>query len=106
MTDHRARALEICSAQSRARLEYPFGESSAVFKVAAKIFAIVSLEDPARITLKIDPELAAELVAGNESIEPGYHMNKRHWITVELDGSVAMGTVRQLVEDSHDLVAA
>lgn len=57
-----------------------------------------------RITVKCDPERAEVLVGEHEHIVPGYHMNKRHWITIDLDGSVPLELVEDLVDDSHFLV--
>jgi predicted DNA-binding protein (MmcQ/YjbR family) len=87
--------------------DFPFGEDVSVFKVAGKMFALSMLDSkPLKVSLKCDPELADGLRATYDAIEPGYHLNKRHWITVTLDGSVADATVRQLLEDSYDLVVA
>jgi predicted DNA-binding protein (MmcQ/YjbR family) len=84
---------------------FPFGQQTSVFKVARKIFAISALgSEPLKVSVKCDPDLAHGLRAAHESIVPGYHLNKRHWITVTLGGDVADGTVRDLVEDSYDLV--
>jgi predicted DNA-binding protein (MmcQ/YjbR family) len=85
--------------------EYPFGPTASVFKVGGKIFAIASLaRDPIDISLKCEPELSELLRAGHEAIAPGYHLNKRHWITVTLGGDAPDALVRDLVEDSYDLV--
>jgi predicted DNA-binding protein (MmcQ/YjbR family) len=102
----RQAALEACGRQQGAELSHPFGPQAAVFKVAGKIFAVVGLEsDPARLTLKCDPEHGEVLRAEHDAISPGYHMNKRHWITVALDGSLPQALVDELIEDSFDLVA-
>jgi predicted DNA-binding protein (MmcQ/YjbR family) len=67
--------------------DYPFGENTLVFKVGGKIFALTSLDSiPLQINLKCDPEKAVELRETYDSVIPGYHMNKRHWNTVILDG--------------------
>jgi predicted DNA-binding protein (MmcQ/YjbR family) len=102
----RRAALAACERQPGSDLSYPFGPQAAVFKVAGKIFAIVGLEQaPPRVTLKCDPEHGEVLRAEHAAITPGYHMNKRHWITVTLDGSLASAMVEELIEDSFDLVA-
>jgi len=76
-----------------------------VFKVVGKVFALVSTEDgDGRLTVKCDPAVAEALRAEHPAITPGYHMNKRHWVTVELDGSVPLALLTELVEDSHLLV--
>jgi predicted DNA-binding protein (MmcQ/YjbR family) len=87
--------------------EFPFHPSTSVFKVAGKVFAISPLaESPLRVSLKCDPDLALTLRAGYPAITPGYHLNKKHWNTVLLDGSVPAGLVRDMIEDSYDLVVA
>jgi predicted DNA-binding protein (MmcQ/YjbR family) len=85
--------------------EYPFGPNTTVFKVGGKIFAIASLAaDPFTISLKCEPEIGELLRAGHDSIAPGYHLNKRHWITVTVGGDAAAPLIRDLIEDSYDLV--
>jgi predicted DNA-binding protein (MmcQ/YjbR family) len=106
MSEARTAVQDACARQDGAELTYPFGEQTAVYKVAGKIFAVVGLEHtPTRITLKCDPEHGELLRADHAAIAPGYHMNKRHWITVTLDGSLAQTMVEELIEDSFDLVA-
>jgi predicted DNA-binding protein (MmcQ/YjbR family) len=96
----------LCLGFAEAVEERPFGPQTTVFKVGGKIFAIVALEaePPLRISLKCEPELVPALRAANPAINPGYHLNKRHWNTVTLDGSLPGSMVRDLVEDSYDLV--
>jgi predicted DNA-binding protein (MmcQ/YjbR family) len=99
-------ALAACARQDGAELSYPFGEQTAVYKVGGKIFAISGLEHwPGQITLKCDPEHGEALRAEHSAIAPGYHMNKRHWITVTLDESLPATLIEELIEDSFDLVA-
>jgi predicted DNA-binding protein (MmcQ/YjbR family) len=87
--------------------EFPFGEQVAVFKVGGKMFALSTLESrPLRVSVKCEPDLAEGLRATYPAIQPGYHLNKRHWVTITLDGSVADETVLELLEDSYDLVVA
>jgi predicted DNA-binding protein (MmcQ/YjbR family) len=87
--------------------EYPFGPETSVFKVEGKLFAITALERrPLDVSLKCEPELAEQLRAVHKAIRPGYHLNKRHWNTVTLDGSLPDAMVRDLVEDSYDLIVA
>jgi len=87
--------------------ERPFGPETSVFKVEGKIFAITRLDgSPLEVSLKCEPELAEQLRAAHDAIRPGYHLNKRHWNTVTLDGRVADAMARDLVEDSYDLVVA
>jgi predicted DNA-binding protein (MmcQ/YjbR family) len=96
-----------CLAQTGAVEDFPFGPEHSVFKVGGKIFAISALDrTPLEVSVKSEPELALELRAGYAAIRPGYHLNKRHWNTVTLDGSLPDGLVRDLVEDSYDLVVS
>ncbi|MFE0425176.1 MmcQ/YjbR family DNA-binding protein [Streptomyces sp. NPDC058953] len=86
--------------------EFPFGDEVAVFKVAGKVFALGWLDrPPLRINLKCEPENALRLRAEHPEIVPGYHMNKRHWNTVTV-GGLPPRLVRELIEDSYDLVVA
>jgi predicted DNA-binding protein (MmcQ/YjbR family) len=85
----------------------PFGPETLVYKVGGKMFALaVPDEFPARVNLKCDPDRALSLRDKHEGITPGYHMNKRHWNTVTLDGSVPSPLVRELVEHSYQLVVS
>ncbi|MCP5542998.1 MAG: MmcQ/YjbR family DNA-binding protein [Akkermansiaceae bacterium] len=85
----------------------PFGPEVLVYKVAGKMFALTVPDDfPARLNLKCDPERAVDLRDRYEGITPGYHMNKRHWNTVRLDGSVPGDLLRDLIGHSYELVVA
>jgi predicted DNA-binding protein (MmcQ/YjbR family) len=97
-----------CLAMPGAAETFPFGPENSVFKVSGKVFAISRLgsEPPLRISLKCEPGLAEQLRAGHPAITPGYHLNKRHWNTVVLDGSVPDAMVRDMIEDSYDLIVA
>jgi predicted DNA-binding protein (MmcQ/YjbR family) len=88
--------------------EFPFGDEVSVFKVGGKMFALCSLdaEPPLQLSVKCDPELATQLRSAYPAIGPGYHLNKRHWNTIVLDGSVPDEMVADLVGDSYDLVVA
>ncbi len=97
----------LCMSFTGAEETYPFSPEATVFKVRGKIFAIALLgADPPRINLKCEPELAEQLRADHPAITPGYHMNKRHWNTVTVDGELPDQLVRELIEDSYDLVVA
>ncbi|MCW3065200.1 MAG: hypothetical protein JWN32_2372 [Solirubrobacterales bacterium] len=86
---------------------FPFGPENSVFKVVGKVFALSRLDgDPLRVSLKCEPALAERLRASHAAIIPGYHLNKRHWNTVILDGSLADDVVGDLIEDSYDLVVS
>jgi predicted DNA-binding protein (MmcQ/YjbR family) len=87
--------------------EFPFGDEVSVFKVGGKIFAICAADAaPLRLSLKCEPEVAVALRAAHPCIAPGYHLNKRHWNTVTLDGSLPDPMLAELIEDSHALVVA
>ena len=97
----------LCMGFSGAEEAYPFSPEASVFKVRGKIFAIAHLAaQPPRISLKCEPELAVHLRADHPAITPGYHLNKRHWNTVVADGSVPERMLRDMVEDSYDLVVS
>ena len=99
--------LTICLDLPAAEETYPFGDEVAVIKVGGKMFALVPLnEEPGSVNLKCDPARALELREAYAGIRPGYHQNKRHWNTVDLDGSVEDDVVRGLIADSYDLVVA
>ena len=86
--------------------DFPFGEDTLVFRVANKIFALTSLSDkPFRVNLKCDPEWAEELRVNYEEIIPGYHMNKMHWNTVNLESSYLPVDLKlKLIDHSYDLI--
>jgi predicted DNA-binding protein (MmcQ/YjbR family) len=95
-----------CLEQPGAIEEFPFGPENSVFKVGGKIFAISALErTPLDVSVKCEPELAEQLRASYAAIRPGYHLNKRHWNTLVLDGTLSDQLVRELIQDSYDLVA-
>jgi predicted DNA-binding protein (MmcQ/YjbR family) len=97
--------LDLCSSLPGAVEDQPFGDGVAVFKVGGKMFALVPLAgEPDSVNLKCDPDWALELRAVYAAVRPGYHMNKRHWNTVELDGSVDDDELRTMVEHSYELV--
>jgi predicted DNA-binding protein (MmcQ/YjbR family) len=86
---------------------FPFGPETSVFKVKGngKMFALSALDaQPLSVSVKCDPEIAADLRASHDAVSPGYHLNKRHWITVTVGGDLDDEGVRALIEDSYDLV--
>jgi predicted DNA-binding protein (MmcQ/YjbR family) len=84
----------------------PFGPDTLVYKVGGKMFALTTPDEyPARLNLKCDPDRSMVLRDEYESIIPGYHMNKRHWNTLILDGGVPSKLVRELIDHSYELVA-
>ncbi len=102
-----ARLRALCLALPGTREEFPFRPDLSVFKVGGKVFALCALADePLRVSVKCDPDLGAELRATYPAIVPGYHLNKRHWLTVTNDGSLPDGLVSDLVAGSYELVAS
>jgi predicted DNA-binding protein (MmcQ/YjbR family) len=98
---------KLCLGFPGADEDFPFGTETSVFKVEGKMFALSALRsDPLQVSLKCEPELAEQLRAAHEAIVPGYHLNKRHWNTVTIDGSLSDEMVADMVEDSYDLVVA
>jgi len=102
---NRDQALTACSDHAGAVEGFPFGDGVAVFKVGGKIFAMVSLGDrPAQVSLKCGPDLAVELRSRYDAVAAGYHLNKTHWNTVTLDGSIPTDEVAEMIDDSYTLV--
>lgn len=97
----------MCGSQTGAVEDYPFGDEVAVFKVGGKVFAMVPVDDRhPSVTLKCDPDLALELRARYPAVRPGYHTNKRHWNTVDLDGTIPGDELEDMVTHSHALVVS
>jgi predicted DNA-binding protein (MmcQ/YjbR family) len=83
----------------------PFGPEHIVFKVGGKMYALVALDEiPPAANLKCDPDLALELRDRYEDVQPGYHMNKKHWNTVVIAGALSEAEVRKMIDHSYDLV--
>ncbi len=98
---------EHCLAKAGASESTPFGPDNLVFKTGGKMFALLSLDEiPPRVNLKCDPDRALELRDRYEQVLPGYHMNKKHWNTVILDGVIPERVVREMIDHSYALVAA
>lgn len=88
-----------------AKLDYPFGEGVAVYKVDDKMFALVQEgSEPVRISLKCDPMLAETLRGRYETVMPGYHLNKKHWNTILLTGQLNWEEIKDLINHSYNLV--
>jgi predicted DNA-binding protein (MmcQ/YjbR family) len=103
----RDRAIAACGGKPGSAEDYPFGDEVAVFKVAGRMFALVTLgPPPGSVSLKCDPGRAAALRDRYAAITPGYHLNKRHWNTVALDGSVPDEELLDLIDHSYELVVA
>jgi predicted DNA-binding protein (MmcQ/YjbR family) len=85
--------------------EFPFDENNLVFKVMGKMFALTDLVDlPFTINLKCDPEKAVELREKYDAVQPGYHMNKKHWNTITVDNSIPENELLEMVDHSYNLV--
>ena len=95
---------EYCLRKKGVSEGFPFDEDTLVFKVMGKMFALTSLTPPLSINLKCDPERAVELREEHEEITPGYHMNKTHWNTVDLNGTLRTNFVKELIDHSYELV--
>ena len=93
-----------CLTKNGATEGFPFDKETLVFKVGGKIFLLMSLErQPLRFNVKCDPEFALELRERHHQITPGYHMNKKHWNTVEVDG-LREELIKKLIDDSYNLI--
>jgi predicted DNA-binding protein (MmcQ/YjbR family) len=102
-----AELRDLCLTFRGSHETFPFGSETSVFKIAGKMFALSRLGGrPLSVSLKCEPVLAEQLRAGHPAIRAGYHLNKRHWNTVEIDGSLSDQMIEQMVEDSYDLVVS
>jgi len=99
-----------CLALPGAAVDWPFGPDSDVFRVHGKMFALLwhnpRVSEHMIVNLKAEPDEVPLLIAAHEVVGPGFHMNKRHWITVELRSAADLGFVEELIEDSYDNVVA
>ena len=87
--------------------ENPFGPDVDVYKVEGKVFAILAPDGkPPTVSLKCEPNLAMHLRQQYNGVTPGYHLNKKHWITVRLDGEVPRGHLEEMIEHSYERVVA
>jgi len=105
MIEHKT-VEEYLLSMPNAKLDYPFGEDVAVYKVNDKMFALVAENSkPVRLSLKCDPALAETLRERYETVMPGYHLNKKHWNTVLLTGQLSWEEIQDLIRLSYNLVA-
>jgi predicted DNA-binding protein (MmcQ/YjbR family) len=96
---------DLCLSLPGSREEFPFRPEISVFKVGKKMFALSALDaSPLQVSVKCEPELGVQLRNSYSGIVPGYHLNKRHWLTVDADGSVPDELVADLVQGSYELV--
>jgi predicted DNA-binding protein (MmcQ/YjbR family) len=96
---------EYCLSLPGVTEHFPFDETTLVFKVNGKMFALTDLEGPLSVNLKCDPELALELREKYPSVKPGYHMNKQHWNTVEIDGTISDRLIIGWIDHSYEMIA-
>jgi len=101
-----AKFREYCLSKPQATEGTPFGPDVVVFKVGGKMFALAALDEiPATANLKCDPDLALELRDRYEQVRPGYHMNKKHWNTIEIEAGIPDGEIGKMIDHSYELVA-
>ena len=100
-----AQFREYCLNKPGATESTPFGSDVLVFKVGGKMFALAALDEvPTTVNLKCDPDLALDLRDRYEQVRPGYHMNKKHWNTVEIDSGMPDAELRKMIDHSYELV--
>ncbi len=96
---------EYCLSKKAVEEGFPFGEDTLVFKVAGKLFLLTGLNsNPLQFNVKCDPEKALELRERYYAVQPGYHMNKKHWNTVVADGSLSSALIKEMIDDSYNLI--
>ena len=95
---------EFCLSKPGTSESFPFDENTLVFKVAGKMFALTDLADDFSINLKCDPEKCIELREHYDCVKPGYHMSKKHWYTILIDGSVDDKLLKEWIDLSYNLV--
>ncbi len=99
--------VQYCLGKLGAEETYPFDETTTVFKVKNKMFALCGQgQDPVTVNLKCDPDHAEALRSIYEAVKPGYHMDKRHWNTVTLDGTIPEYQIMEMIDHSYNLVVA
>jgi predicted DNA-binding protein (MmcQ/YjbR family) len=97
---------EYCLAKENVEETLPFGPDTLVYKVNGKVFLLMGMDNPdLRFNVKCDPDKALELREQYHAVQPGFHMNKKHWNTVLVDGSVKSDLLREWIDDSYNLVA-
>jgi len=95
---------EYCLQQKGVTESFPFGNDTLVFKVGDKLFLLAGLVEGNRFNVKCDPERAIELRERYEEVIPGYHMNKKHWNTVFMDGRLSTKQLKEMIDHSYELV--
>lgn len=97
---------EYCLNKKGVTESFPFDDTTLVFKVMNKMYALLNLEPPVSINLKCDPEKAVVLREEYEEVKPGYHMNKVHWNTLDLTGGLRESFVKEMIDHSYELIVA
>jgi predicted DNA-binding protein (MmcQ/YjbR family) len=94
-----------CLKKEQVSEDFPFDDETIVFRVGGKIFVLMGIYDrPLTVNLKCDPELAIELRERHEEVQPGWHMNKKHWNTVTLSGTLSSKEIFSMIDHSYELV--
>ncbi len=94
-----------CMSKPATSEDFPFDETTLVFRVKGKIFALVDIEErPMHVNLKCDPRHAEELRERYEDVQPGYHMNKKHWNTVNFNGAIPTSELKAMIDESYERV--
>jgi predicted DNA-binding protein (MmcQ/YjbR family) len=96
--------LTFCNTLPATEETFPFDQRTLVFKVKGKMYALIDIHEPETINLKCDPEMAIELREKHDEIQPGYHMNKKHWNTVNLLGNLKESLIQEMIINSYELV--
>jgi len=96
---------EYCLSKKAVTEDFPFGEDTLVFRVLNKIFLLISLSsNPLQFNAKCDPDKAIELRDQYDAVQPGYHMNKKHWNTIIMNGSLSNAQLKEMIDDSYNLI--
>jgi predicted DNA-binding protein (MmcQ/YjbR family) len=95
---------EYCLSLKGVTEDFPFDETTLVFKVGGKMFCLTDLEGDLSINVKNDPEKNIELREEYPAVKPGYHMNKKHWNTISIDGSISDDMIKNFIDESYDLI--
>ena len=96
---------EYCLSKKAVAEDFPFGETTLVFRVMNKIFLLVAMDaSPLQFNAKCEPGKAIELREEYDAVKPGYHMNKKHWNTVVIDGSISSALIKEMIDDSYNLI--
>ena len=95
---------DYCLAKPGVTEDMPFGEDTLVFRVGEKLFLLTSISTGTQFNVKCDPERAIELRERYSEVQPGYHMNKKHWNTVHTDGNLGRKQICEMIDHSYELV--